>query len=149
MRLTRVEIEGYRSIGRKVDIRVERDVTILIGANDHGKTNILSAIEHLNPDKQFAPDTDLNWDRVNQSEEFPCLTFHLQLEESDRAAIAALSTPPEPASSAPPEAPAGPTAAPSQAPTVHVAPAPEGPNQPSDGAEDRGQRGKPSSPAGP
>ena len=79
MRLTRVEIEGYRSIGRKVDIRVERDVTILIGANDHGKTNILSAIEHLNPDKQFAPDTDLNWDRVNQSEEFPCLTFHLQL----------------------------------------------------------------------
>ena len=137
MRLTRVEIEGYRSIGRKVDIRVERDVTILIGANDHGKTNILSAIEHLNPDKQFAPDTDLNWDRVNQSEEFPCLTFHLQLEESDRAAIAALSTPPEPASSAPPEAPAGPTAAPSQAPTVHVAPAPEGPNQPSDGAEDQ------------
>ena len=137
MRLTRVEIEGYRSIGRKVDIRVERDVTILIGANDHGKTNILSAIEHLNPDKQFAPDTDLNWDRVNQSEEFPCLTFHLQLEESDRAAIAALSTPPEPASSAPPEAPAGTTAAPSQAPAVHVAPAPEGPNQPSDGAEDQ------------
>ena len=137
MRLTRVEIEGYRSIGRKVDIRVERDVTILIGANDHGKTNILSAIEHLNPDKQFAPDTDLNWDRVNQSKEFPCLTFHLQLEESDRAAIAALSTPPEPASSAPPEAPAGTTAAPSQAPAVHVAPAPEGPNQPSDGAEDQ------------
>ena len=137
MRLTRVEIEGYRSIGRKVDIRVERDVTILIGANDHGKTNILSAIEHLNPDKQFAPDTDLNWDRVNQSEEFPCLTFHLQLEESDRAAIAALSTPPEPASSAPPEAPAGTTAAPSQAPAVHVTPAPEGPNQPSDGAEDQ------------
>ena len=137
MRLTRVEIEGYRSIGRKVDIRVERDITILIGANDHGKTNILSAIEHLNPDKQFAPDTDLNWDRVNQSEEFPCLTFHLQLEESDRAAIAALSTPPEPASSAPPEAPAGTTAAPSQAPAVHVAPAPEGPNQPSDGAEDQ------------
>ena len=137
MRLTRVEIEGYRSIGRKVDIRVERDVTILIGANDHGKTNILSAIEHLNPDKQFAPDTDLNWDRVNQSEEFPCLTFHLQLEESDRAAIAALSTPPEPASSAPPEAPAGTTAAPSQAPAVHVAPAPEGPNQPSAGAEDQ------------
>ena len=137
MRLTRVEIEGYRSIGRKIDIRVERDVTILIGANDHGKTNILSAIEHLNPDKQFAPDTDLNWDRVKQSEEFPCLTFHLQLEESDRAAIGALSTPPEPASSAPPEAPAGTTAAPSQAPAVHVAPAPEGPNQPSDGAEDQ------------
>ena len=109
----------------------------LIGANDHGKTNILSAIEHLNPDKQFAPDTELNWDRVNQSEEFPCLTFHLQLEESDRAATAALSTPPEPASSAPPEALAGTTAAPSQAPAVHVAPVPEGPNQPSDGAEDQ------------
>ena len=132
MRLTRVEIEGYRSIGRKVDIHVERDVTVLLGANDHGKTNILSAIEHLNADKPFALDTDLNWDRVSRPDEFPCLTFHLQLDESDRAAIAALSTPPEPASSATPEAPAGATAAPSQAPAVPLAPAPEGPNQPGD-----------------
>ena len=135
MRLTRVEIEGYRSIGRKVDIHVERDVTVLLGANDHGKTNILSAIEHLNADKPFALDTDLNWDRVSQSDEFPCLTFHLQLDESDRSAIAALSTPPEPASSATPEASAGATAAPSQAPAVPLAPAPEGPNQPGDAAE--------------
>ena len=135
MLLTRVEIENYRSIGKKVDIHVEREVTVLLGANDHGKTNILSAIDHLNPDKPFAPDTDLNWDRVRQPDEFPCLTFHLQLDESERAAIAALWTPPELASSATPEAPAGATAAPSQAPAVPSAPVPEGPSQPGDAAE--------------
>ena len=72
---------------------------------------------------------------MRQPDEFPCLTFHLQLDESERAAIAALWTPPELASSATPEAPAGATAAPSQAPAVPSAPVPEGPSQPGDAAE--------------
>ena len=88
MRLTRVEIEGYRSIGEKVDIHVEQDVTILLGANDHGKTNILSAIEHLNRDTPFALDTDLNWDRMEQGEVFPCVRFHFQLDEAERRVLA-------------------------------------------------------------
>ena len=88
MRLTRIEIERYRSIGERIEIYVERDVTILLGANDHGKTNILNAIEHLNPDKPFVSDTDLNWDRVDQGDSFPCVRFHLQLDESEQADIA-------------------------------------------------------------
>lgn len=87
MRLTRVEIQGYRSIRSRVDIHVERDVTVLLGPNDHGKTNILSAIEHLNEDKPFHPDTDLNWDLESEQEEFPAVTFHFRLDDVHRTKI--------------------------------------------------------------
>ena len=90
MHLKLVQIEGYRSIGEKVDIHVERDVTVLLGANDHGKTNILNAIRHLNADSAFDADTDLNWDRQESPEKFPCITFHFQLEDTERDAIAEL-----------------------------------------------------------
>ena len=91
MHLKRVAIEGYRSIGEKVDVHVERDVTVLLGANDHGKTNILNAIRHLNSDRAFDPDTDLNWDRQESPEEFPCITFHFRLEYFERNALAELA----------------------------------------------------------
>ena len=90
MRLTRVEIEGYRSIGAKVDIHVDGDVTVLLGANDHGKTNVLNAIEHLNANKAFNADTDLNWDRAKRPDEFPCIVFHLRLHEDEQKTLADL-----------------------------------------------------------
>ena len=90
MRLTRVEIEGYRSISDKVDFHVDRDVTVLLGANDHGKTNILSALLHVNADDAFE-DTDLNWDRAADPDNFPCITFHFYLEAAEREQILSLS----------------------------------------------------------
>ena len=91
MHLKRVEIEGYRSIGDKVGIHVERDVTVLLGANDHGKTNILNAIRHLNVDNPFDSATDLNWDRRAWPEKFPSITFHFLLEDSDLEQITELA----------------------------------------------------------
>ena len=88
MHLKRVEIERYRSIGEKVEIHVERDVTVLLGANDHGKTNILSAFRHLNTGRDFDAESDINWDRQESPEEFPCITFYFQLENSERRALA-------------------------------------------------------------
>lgn len=88
MRLKRVEIDGYRSIRTTVQVEIERDVTILLGANDHGKTNVLNAIEHLNSDKPFIFETDLNWDQIEESASFPCVRFHFYLDESERAALA-------------------------------------------------------------
>lgn len=87
MQLIRVEIEGYRSINSKVDIHVQRDVTVLLGPNDHGKTNILNAIEHMNRDKLFDGNVDLNWDQDKQPGDFPCIAFRLSLDRRDRTAI--------------------------------------------------------------
>jgi hypothetical protein len=84
MRLTRVEIEGYRSVAEKVDLHIDRDVTVLLGANDHGKTNILSALLHLNPQHAFDESTDLNWDRSEKPSEFPAIAFQFDLDIEDR-----------------------------------------------------------------
>ena len=91
MRLTRVEIEGYRSIGTKVDIHVQNDVTVLLGPNDHGKTNILNALTHLNPDARFDSNADLNWDRAAQTSAFPSIIFHFRLDTADQDSICAVA----------------------------------------------------------
>ena len=61
MKLVKVTISGFRSIKKTETLLVDDKVTILIGANDHGKTNILNAVEFLNDDKSLADD-DVNWD---------------------------------------------------------------------------------------
>lgn len=43
MRLSRVKIRNFRGI-RSLDLRLERDVTVLIGENNSGKTSILEAM---------------------------------------------------------------------------------------------------------
>ncbi len=84
MRLVRVEVEGYRSIAKKIELHVDRDVTVLLGANDHGKTNILSALGHLNEDEPFVSERDLNWDYAAKPEGFPSVIFHFELDAAER-----------------------------------------------------------------
>ena len=84
MRLRRIEIEGYRSIRDRVIFDLDSEVTVLLGANDHGKTNILSALKHLNDNEAFKPDLDLNWDRASRGEAFPELVFHFVLDQPER-----------------------------------------------------------------
>lgn len=61
MILKKIIINGFRSIKAQVDLLVEEKVTVLIGANDHGKSNILQALTFLNDEKTFVED-DKNWD---------------------------------------------------------------------------------------
>ena len=44
MKLSSVEIVGYRSFSKKVVLNLDPTVTIIIGANDHGKTNLLKPL---------------------------------------------------------------------------------------------------------
>ena len=87
MRLSSVEIAGYRSFSRSVVFHLDPTVTIVIGANDHGKTNLLEALTHLNKDAKFDMERDLNWDHIGEPEQFPHLNFTFQLDESDRVEI--------------------------------------------------------------
>lgn len=61
MRLTRVIITGFRSVQKTEEVILDSRINILIGANDHGKTNILCAIKCLNDDTPITDD-DRNWD---------------------------------------------------------------------------------------
>lgn len=67
MKLKKVAISGFRSIKKTETLLVDDKVTILIGANDHGKTNILNAMEFLNDEQKFSAE-DVNWDLIENPE---------------------------------------------------------------------------------
>ena len=91
MRLLKVTIEGYRSIRHELPLILDQRVTVILGANDHGKTNILDAIRHLNPDTSYDED-DINWDVEDQPDRYPALAFELGLDEVEREELARLDT---------------------------------------------------------
>ncbi len=61
MKLRKVIITGFLSVKKEIVLLVDDRISILIGANDHGKTNLLTAVQRLNDDSPFGTD-DRNWD---------------------------------------------------------------------------------------
>jgi predicted ATP-dependent endonuclease of OLD family len=86
MQLTKVSIIGYRSIKAQMVLPIEPSVTVILGANDHGKSNFLSALNHLNIDNHFEDD-DLNWDLVEERDEYPKISYSFQLNEEEKKMI--------------------------------------------------------------
>lgn len=89
MRLARVSIEGFRSIEKRLATVIDTHVTVLLGANDHGKTNFLDALRLMNREHGFEPD-DLNWDCTDRAEELPAIEFELDLNETERRELVQL-----------------------------------------------------------
>jgi predicted ATPase len=85
MRLKQVTIAGYRSIRKPITLHVEPAVTVVLGPNDHGKTNLLSALLHLNTDSPYANEGDLNWDSDENASSLPSVvgTFSMSQSEID------------------------------------------------------------------
>lgn len=87
MRLQHVTIVGYRSIRKSFDLDLDNRITVFLGANDHGKTNLLNAILHLNADHPFSNDGDLNLDHTNRETKFPDIRYVLRLSDDERAEL--------------------------------------------------------------
>lgn len=66
MKLKKLVLTGYKSVKDKEILHLDDRVTILIGANDHGKSNLLAAITCLNDGTSIGPD-DRNWDLPENS----------------------------------------------------------------------------------
>lgn len=66
MRLRKLVMTGYRSVKQQESLVTDDRITILIGANDHGKSNLLAAIQCLNDDRSITAD-DKNWDSTDSS----------------------------------------------------------------------------------
>jgi predicted ATP-dependent endonuclease of OLD family len=61
MRLKKLIVTGYRSVKGTENLITDERVTVLIGANDHGKSNLLAALQCLNDDQRIVTE-DRNWD---------------------------------------------------------------------------------------
>jgi hypothetical protein len=72
-------------------LHLDPAVTVLLRANDHGKTNILDAITHLNAGTTFDSERDLNWDHASDPANFPFLRFEFSLDEDDRKTLLEVS----------------------------------------------------------
>ena len=80
MLLTQLEITDFLSINGTLPIDLDKKETILLGSNDHGKSNILRAIEHLNDDVLITED-EVNWDATG----VPAIAFVFSLTPTERA----------------------------------------------------------------
>ena len=76
MRITRIEIEKYKSIKEPIEINFYDDLpTVLIGKNGSGKTNILEALDAI---------TGANSNYFGLSEELPLsYKVHIRLSKDD------------------------------------------------------------------
>lgn len=80
MELKKVIINGFKSVKEQVTILVDPRVSIFIGANDHGKSNLLEAILRLNDDRPITEE-DIHWDLPPEST--PRIEWHFQFKEDD------------------------------------------------------------------
>ncbi len=81
MLLITVKVENYLSIKGECEFPADSKVTVLLGANDHGKSNLLRTLEHLNFDRPLTAE-DQNWDSDGVK-----LTFSFLLNDSEVRAI--------------------------------------------------------------
>jgi hypothetical protein len=80
MFLKSVTMSGFKSFRKRAELPISNRTTVLIGPNDHGKTNALLALEKLNPDKAFEA-TEVN-DRVDGAET-ASIRYKFVLSESE------------------------------------------------------------------
>jgi len=80
MRLSKLYVSAFHSIKERVELPIDPNTTVLIGANDSGKTNLLEAIRTLNEDRLLTG-VDENWDSIGQNRMAVEHEFTLNREE--------------------------------------------------------------------
>lgn len=86
MDLLAFSIENYRRFVDRTSVKLHNDLVAFVGPNEAGKSSLLDALVHLNHDEAF---TRTELPRRSQGAE-PNLTWELQLNVDDKAAIAEL-----------------------------------------------------------
>lgn len=93
MILKLVEIKGFKSINKKIKISMDKRVTAFVGANEHGKTNILRALQALNEDVKFVVD-DINQSCRNSSTnlkkasaDFPYVIGYFTFDDNEKQEV--------------------------------------------------------------
>lgn len=80
MLLKTVNISGFKSFRKTAKLPISGRTTVLVGPNDHGKTNALQAIDRLNASKPFQP-TEVNDRLQGQDAAYISYVFGLDAPE--------------------------------------------------------------------
>ena len=76
MLISNIEIIAFKSI-RKLMLPLDPKITVLIGPNESGKTNILKAIEYFRPDLIMDKDLTCQYSSFYNSDKAPHISFKL------------------------------------------------------------------------
>jgi predicted ATP-dependent endonuclease of OLD family len=88
LRLTKVEIDSFRTIATHQEIEIDPRITVLIGANESGKTNLLEAIKAISLEIDFKHDDITKCKNENYTGKiFPTLCFHFLLSGNELAEL--------------------------------------------------------------
>ena len=88
MRLTRVSIDSFRTIATPQELLLDERATILIGANESGKTNVLQAIQLISPQLKVTKEDISKIDRERCiKKELPRLTFTFSINKQESEKI--------------------------------------------------------------
>ncbi len=84
MFLTKLKAKNFLSVKGNCELPVDNRETILLGANDHGKSNLLRALQHLNFDSPIRAE-EQNWDSKSTR-----LDFIFKITEEEEARLGKL-----------------------------------------------------------
>src|SRR5208282_2791506 len=91
MKLRRALVENFCSIVKSEEFDVEPGVTVVIGKNEQGKTNLLRGLLSFNPDYKYKPSDLPNHLRPALAEsdqaKVPVVTVWLSIEPDDKAEL--------------------------------------------------------------
>ena len=83
MKIAKVEIYNYKSIGDKCEIDFDDKSTILVGKSNVGKTNILDALRFAFSKEPLSHKNICSWNPAQSL----CIKVFLRIEEKDLAQI--------------------------------------------------------------
>lgn len=90
MRVKKVLVQNFRSLKNSGEIDLNPYMTVIIGKNDSGKTNLLKAIESFKPEHHYLRD-DLSYDIMMMyekkeiaAEQIPIAKLWFLVEDQDR-----------------------------------------------------------------
>jgi predicted ATP-dependent endonuclease of OLD family len=87
--LTEVTIESFKTIITEQKLEVDSAITVLLGANESGKTNLLQAIACLSDEREYKHEDISKANRRKYSQKvLPIISFKFALSEKDNEKIA-------------------------------------------------------------
>ena len=83
MILSKLEISGFRSVARELELHVSDSLTCLVGANEHGKSNILQALNLMDSGEFGENDKYVH----SKRDDDPHLVFSVQLSNTETKSL--------------------------------------------------------------